>query len=322
MSQNNAPVISRREMFVSAGMALGASLVVANLGVAKADEARGKKHGFTFCLNHSTIRGQKLGIVGELEVAAKAGYREVEPWLGTIADYTKAGNPLKDLRRRIDDLGLKVMSAITFPAWAVDDDAARTKGLEQAKRDMDVIAQLGGGRIAAPPAGVPKDAPLLDLRKVAERYRVLLELGGRTGVVPVLEFWGPSPHLHTLGQAMFVAMESGHKDACILADVYHLYKGGSSIDTLKLAAGSSLVTLHMNDYPAEPQIEEINDSFRVYPGDGIAPLSKILRTLHDNGAHTTLSLELFNPLYWRQDPLAVAKTGLEKMKAAVEKALA
>jgi hypothetical protein len=34
-----------------------------------------------------------------------------------------------------------------------------------------------------------------------------------------------------------------------------------------------------------------------------------------------LSLELFNPTYWKQDPLAVAKAGLAKMKAAVNKAL-
>jgi hypothetical protein len=30
---------------------------------------------------------------------------------------------------------------------------------------------------------------------------------------------------------------------------------------------------------------------------------------------------LFNPTYWKQDPLEVAKTGLAKMKASVNKAL-
>ena len=31
-----------------------------------------------------------------------------------------------------------------------------------------------------------------------------------------------------------------------------------------------------------------------------------------------LSLELFNRQYWSQDPLTVARTGFEKMKALVE----
>ncbi|GAI21959.1 unnamed protein product, partial [marine sediment metagenome] len=40
-----------------------------------------------------------------------------------------------------------------------------------------------------------------------------------------------------------------------------------------------------------------------------------------NNSRAVLSLELFNPTYWKQDPLTVAKTGLAKMKTAVNKAL-
>ncbi|MGZ3891018.1 MAG: hypothetical protein ACXVI9_10995, partial [Mucilaginibacter sp.] len=42
------------------------------------------KAKFTYCLNLSTIRGQKLGFMGELEVAAKAGYGSVEIWIDTL----------------------------------------------------------------------------------------------------------------------------------------------------------------------------------------------------------------------------------------------
>ena len=64
----------------------------------------------------------------------------------------------------------------------------------------------------------------------------------------------------------------------------------------------------------------MNDSHRVYPGDGVAPLSKILQMIGGGGRSVSLSLELFNKDYWKQDPLEVAKTGLAKMKAAVAKA--
>ena len=40
------------------------------------------------------------------------------------------------------------------------------------------------------------------------------------------------------------------------------------------------------------------------------------------GGRKVLSLELFNKDYYAQDPLQVAKTGLEKMKATVLKATA
>ena len=77
----------------------------------------------------------------------------------------------------------------------------------------------------------------------------------------------------------------------------------------------------MNDYPADPPREKIGDRDRVYPGDGVAPLTQILQDLHNNNSNAVLSLELFNQVYWKQDPLKVAKTGLTKMKDAVNKAL-
>ena len=113
----------------------------------------------------------------------------------------KAGGKLADIRKRIEDRGLTVEGAISFTQWIVDDDARRAEALEQAKREMDILAQIGGKRIAAPPAGANgNNAPTLDLMKAAERYRALLELGDKMGVTPALELWGPSKNLHRLGR--------------------------------------------------------------------------------------------------------------------------
>jgi len=68
--------------------------------------------------------------------------------------------------------------------------------------------------------------------------------------------------------------------------------------------------------------DNIGDADRVYPSDGIAPMSQILNDIGGPGRNIVLSLELFNRGYWKQDPLEVAKTGLAKMKASVEAAIA
>jgi len=141
------------------------------------------------------------------------------------------------------------------------------------------------------------------------------------GVVPQVEVWGSSANLHRLGQSMFVVIESGHPKACLLPDVYHIYKGGSDFNGLKTISAETIQVFHLNDYPADPPRETIRDSDRVMPGDGIAPLTRILSILLDNGSQAMLSLELFSKAYWEKDPLEVAKTGLAKMKAAVQKAL-
>ncbi|HRF01848.1 MAG TPA: sugar phosphate isomerase/epimerase family protein [Pirellulaceae bacterium] len=274
-----------------------------------------------YCLNTSTIRGQQLGLVDEIELAAKAGYDGIEPWIGEIEKYRDDGGSLADLRKRLADLGLQVESAIGFAAWIVDDPQERRRGLDQARRDMELVASIGGTRIAAPPAGAT-DRTDLELQVIAERYRDLLEVGREQGVVPQLELWGFSKTLHRLGELVYVATEADHPDACVLPDVYHIYKGGSGFEGLSLLAGSAIRCFHMNDYPADPPRETIGDGDRVYPGDGVAPLDRILGTLLDNGFAGVLSLELFNRGYWEQPAEQVVTTGLAKMKQAVARAAA
>ena len=271
---------------------------------------------FVFSLNTATLRGHKLGILKEAEIAAKAGYQGIEPWVDSIQEYVKTGGTLKELRQRISDLGLSVEGAIGFPEWIVDDEQRRAKGFERAKQEMELMAQIGAKRFAAPPAGAT-DLPKLDPLKAAERYRALLEAGSQIGIVPQLELWGFSKNLNRLGECVWVAMETGHPKACVLADVFHMHKGGSDFHGMRLLGPDAIQVLHMNDYPAEPPREKIDDSYRIYPGDGVAPLPELLRTLRDTGGKKVLSLELFNRKYWAEDPVGVAKTGLEKMKAVV-----
>jgi 2-keto-myo-inositol isomerase len=312
---------TRRELLAGATLSLASGVVAPSEVPMGREEARDVAEPFAYCLNTSTISGQKLGIVDVVEVAAKAGYQAIEPWVREIDEYVKNGGSLRDLAKRITDLGLTVESAIGFPSWIVDDDARRAQGLEEAKRNMDVVAQIGGKRLAAPPAGAT-DVTNLDLAKAAQRYRALLELGDQAGVVPQMEVWGFSKAIQRLSDAVYVAIESGHPKACVLADVYHLYKGGSSIHGLSIVNGGAMHVMHMNDYPADPPRDRITDAQRVYPGDGIAPLNQIIRILRDIGYRGALSLELFNREYWTQDALAVARTGLERMRAAVMSALA
>jgi 2-keto-myo-inositol isomerase len=275
---------------------------------------------FGYCFNTSTIRGQKLSLVEELEIAARAGFKGVEPWVAELDEYVKQGGKLSDLRKRIDDLGLSVESVIGFSPWIVNDDAQRAAGLEDAKRVMDMTAQIGGKRIAAPASGI-SDADRPDLPTIAQRYRALLEVGDQCGVMPQVELWGFSPLLSKLSEVSYVAIGSNHPRACILADSYHLYKGGTPYENLRLLNGAAMHVFHINDYPATPGRAEITDAHRVFPGDGVAPLGDLFRILRDTGFRGMLSLEVFNREYWNQDALYVARAGFEKTREAVQKAL-
>lgn len=311
--------ISRRNLLKNT-LAVGAGLGL-GLPDAMAETNAKAKHNFKFCLNTSTIREQNLGLVGEIETAAKAGYNAIEVWVNTVEKYKAQGGSLKDIKKRAADLGITIEDAIGFSKWIVDDASEREKAMEQNKKEMAMLAEIGCKRIAAPPFGATT-GNVLNLQAIAERYGKLLEVSDNFGVVPQLEMWGFSTNLHLVGEVLYVASESGHPKACVLTDVYHLHKGGSSFNSLKTINGSSVQMFHMNDYPGQPPRETINDGDRILPGDGIAPMTQILRDLNSKNTPIVLSLELFNKEYWKMDALVAAKLGLSKMKDAVAKATA
>jgi 2-keto-myo-inositol isomerase len=321
--------LKRRDLLAGSTKALAGGILAAASGSVCSSHAEAARAGatqpvapepklqadrFLLGLNTSTIRGQKLSIVDEIAIAAKAGYQAMEPWIDELERYAASGGSLEDLGKQFRDAGISVESAIGFFDWIVDDPDRRRKGLEAARRSMELVRRIGGKRVAAPPAGATNQ-PISDLSKIAERYRALLELGDQIGVVPQVEVWGPSRTLGRLGEAACVAIESGHPKACILPDVYHLYRGGSNFGGIKLLASSAIHVFHFNDYPADPPRTKLTDADRVYPGDGVAPLRSLLHDLSTGGFRVTLSLELFNRKLWTQDPLTVVKTGLDKLKA-------
>jgi len=311
--------VDRRELLLtaaSAGCGVWMSAGIAHAAPAPAS-IRSPSEPFGYCLNTSTIRGQKLSLPEEIELAAKAGYHAIEPWMNEVHAFVETGGSLRELRKRIADAGLTTESAIGFANWIVDDDAARAKGLETARRDMEALRELGGRRIAAPPVGATNQTDL-NLFRAAERYRKLLELGESLDVIPQLELWGFSKSLSRLGELAFVAAEAGHPRACVLPDIYHIYKGGSDFNGLKLLAGTAIHVFHINDYPAVPPRDTIKDADRVYPGDGVAPLVPVLKDLHATGFRGFFSLELFNPTYYQQDAAVVVRTGLEKIRQVVQ----
>ena len=316
LHERSSLMISRRAILAGGTAACGLPTGLAAAGLLPPEaEPRVRSSCFLLGLNTSTIRGQKLSIVDEIELTAKAGFRGIEPWIDEMRHYAEAGGSLADLGKRFRDAGIQVESAIDFFEWAVDDEGRRAKGLDAARKSMELLRKIGGKRLAAPPVGAT-DQPIDPLR-VAERYRKLLELGDQMGVVPQVEVWGFSRTLGRLGEAAQIAIETGHPRACILPDVFHLYKGGSPLEGIGLLGPAAIHVFHVNDYPAQPVRQKLTDADRVYPGDGVAPFKTLLRDLRSSGFQVMLSLELFNRKYWKEDPLAVATTGLQKMKALV-----
>ena len=268
-----------------------------------------------FSFNPSTFREFKLSLEDQVRLAAAAGFTGFEPWLKDIRVADAAGK-LPAIRRMAEDAGLEFVNGIAFGFWSHPDAKIRAEGLEETKRDMEMLRRLGCPHIAASLCGIHRPgSPKVTLGEIAERYAAVLELGRREGVRPLLEYWGHSVVMSTPEQALSVVDMVKDRDAAVLADVFHTYKGGGSFDAFRRFSPHLLPVLHVNDYPNRPR-EELTDADRIWPGDGVAPWDGLLADLKLQGCDPWLSLELFNLSYQRDTPEWTVRRGYEKMAAA------
>lgn len=261
-----------------------------------------------YCLNTSTIRPAPL--MEKIRIAGKVGYKAVELWNDELSEYVNAGGSLKDVAQALHDAGLKVPTVIALHGWLGSQGVAHAKAIEEAKRRLAQAAEVGAEHIVASPPLGPADLSLGGVQ-----YRELLEIGANFGVRPAMEFLGFVPSVHTIEQAWQIVQDAKHPHASLVMDPFHILRGGGSYEKIAQVPGEKVAIWHWNDCPGDRPISELTDSDRVLPGDGVAPLKEMERLIKASGYEGFVSLELFNPALWTQDPQEVALKGLEKMHA-------
>jgi len=268
-------------------------------------------------LNPSTIREFKLPFVEQVRLAVAAGYDGLEPWLKDL-HAAKADGTLAEAVRLAKAGGLAFVNGIAFGQWVHPDAKIRAAGLEETKRDMALLAEIGCPCVAASMFGVQKPgSPRVSAAEVAERYLKVIELGRTFGVRPLLEYWGHSVNLSTPEAALEALRLAKASDGAVLPDVYHTWRGGGDFATFARFTANELPVLHVNDYPTDRPAATLTDADRVWPGDGGAPWKRIFSYLDEAGADPWLSLELFNLGYQKKTPAWTLATGLAKTKGVI-----
>lgn len=267
------------------------------------------------CLDTATVRPASLP--EKVQIAAKAGYDAIEPWDSELEQYEKEGGDLKALGRQIKDLGMFVPSVIGLWNALPPTRELFEASLKGTRSRMRMAAAIGSQHIQTIPNTVGDN---YDQKWVADRYRELIEIGRKEfNIRPALVFVKFFP-LKRLGQAAAIALDSNHPDAMIIPDTYHMHISEGGFEGLKFLNGDLIAIFQFADSPASSNIDALADKDRVYPGDGILPLPKILKDLKATGYKGCVSLELYNPEYWKQDLLEVARTGLRKTLEVIGKA--
>jgi len=132
----------------------------------------------------------------------------------------------------------------------------------------------------------------------------------------MIEFARNSSFIATLTTSLRLIREAAHPNVRPMLDCYHFWSGMSKFEDLELLAAGELAHVHFQDTPDLPR-ELLTQTTRAIPGDGVAPLVRILRKLIEKGYGGSLSVELFLPELQQGDPYEVARRIREKAEAVM-----
>ncbi|MDO8994072.1 MAG: sugar phosphate isomerase/epimerase [Daejeonella sp.] len=300
----------------AAGIAAGSIPGIAVAGLQNKEKRYQKgKSPWPVCLDTATIRPASLK--EKVRIAAKAGYDAIEPWDGELQKFEADGGNLKDLGKEIRDNGLFVPSVIGLWNALPPTQELWDKSLADTRNRMRMAADIGAQHIQTIPNTIGVN---YNQKWAADRYRDIIEMGiNDYKLNPALVFVKYFP-VKTLGQAVGIALDANHPKAMVIPDVYHMYISEGGFEGIKLLRGDMIAIFQFNDAPAAPPLDQLNDSHRVYPGDGILPLPQIFKDLKGTGYKGCISLEMYNPEYWKEDLMMVAEAGLRKTLEVLQKA--
>ena len=280
------------------------------LAAAREVSAAGK---MTLALHQNTSSG--AGYRGSLEGWARAGIKNVELTNGLIDAFLKT-DTLAAARRVLTDLGLTPVCAASgvFGVW--EPAPNRPALLETFTKRCEMYAMLGLTRIYTPSAATMRFTPE-DFKTGPDRMREVGEIARQFGLRALIEATRTSTYVAALPTMLTMTRAAGNVQP--LLDFYHFWSGPSKFEDLDLIRAGEIGHVHFQDVPDVPR-ELLDQQSRFIPGDGVAPLNRILRKLSDKDYAGPLSVELFLPQFSQRDPFEVASEIRRKSEAVMRQA--
>lgn len=249
----------------------------------------------------------------DIRAAGRAGYDLIEIWATKLREFLKTQNE-DELTRLLDENKLQPYSinSIEHITFRTPDDYRNIKA--ECEELSGIAGRIGCPYVVVVPGKLPA-AGATEKEIIDESVRVLRELSGIAAAHDVslaFEFLGqPDCSVPTLELCREIVDQTDRDNIGLVIDTFHFYAGNSELETIEKLDPEKLFIFHINDAEDLPK-EQLTDAHRLYPGEGILPIRDIQTRFKQIGYDRMVSIEIFRPEYWRQDPFEVA----EKAKQA------
>jgi 2-keto-myo-inositol isomerase len=295
--------VSRREVIL-------APIALAAANALSAADAGKKK--MTLAIHQNTSNG--AGYRKSLEGWARAGIKDVEITNILLDEFLKTED-LAAARRVITDLGLNLVHAATGVLELWEPNPNRAVALDNLKKRCEMYASMGLNRVYASSA-TSKKVTEEDYKAGPENMHEAGEVARQFNMSLRIEFLRTSTFISTLPTILKLTRAAAHPNIAPMLDIYHFWSGLNKLEDLDMIRPGEIGHVHFQDVPDIPR-EMLDLSTRIIPGDGIAPLNRILGTLAEKGYAGPLSVELFLPKFQQGDPYEVAREIRAKSEAVM-----
>jgi len=269
----------------------------------------------TLAIHQNTSSG--AGYRKSLEGWSKAGIKHVEITAALLDDFLKT-DTLAAAGRVLSDLGLTPVCAACGVGGLWEPNPGHAASLEAFKKRCEMFATLGLPRIYSP-TGTTGKFTEADYKAGPENIRQVAEIAKQFRLTVMAEFIRTSSYISTLPTLLKMTRTAAHPNMAILFDFYHFWSGLNKLEDLDLIRPGEIGHVHFQDVPDLPR-ELLDSTTRFIPGDGIAPLNRMLRKLADKDYAGPLSVELFLPKFQQGDPFEVAREIRQKAEPVMRQA--
>lgn len=253
-------------------------------------------------------------LVTDFQAAKEAGFELVEIWAAKLREYLKK-QTVADLKKLLEELGLEPYSinSIEHITFRTAEDYAKIKA--ECEELSKIAGEIGCPFVVVVPGKLPANATKEEI--VSESVKVLNELGEiaeKHNVSLAFEFLGQTDcSVQTLDLCNEIVETVNRKNIGNVLDTFHFYAGNSSFEAIEKLNPEKLFIFHINDAENLPK-EQLTDAHRLYPGEGILPIKEIKERFDKIGYDRMVSIEIFRPQYWNENPFEVAKKAFVSTK--------
>jgi 2-keto-myo-inositol isomerase len=270
-------------------------------------------------LNGATT--MRADLVTDIKAAQAAGFDYLEIWAAKLKEYLK-DNSTSALREMFCNSGVQPLSINSIEHVTFRDSDSYKLIKEECAQLSKIANEIDCRLIVVVPGRLPNGgASRLEIVEESVRVlRDLSEIAAKYDVTLAFEFLGqPDCTVQTLSLAHGIVQAVDRSNVGLVIDSFHFYAGGSSLESIESLDPNLLHIFHINDAEDRPR-SELRDDHRLFPGLGILPLTDIVKTLRTIGYDKVVSVEIFRPEYWEQDPFDVARRALEATQGIISSA--